>query len=83
MRPARNDISLVQGYHAARTEAEKAFGNSGVYIEKLIENIRNDQIGSGEQRRQLNLLQELNRRHADQRSSDAALETRIHSFELA
>ncbi|MFO1040713.1 MAG: DUF1501 domain-containing protein [Planctomycetaceae bacterium] len=52
-------------------------------IEKLIENIRNDQIGSGEQRRQLNLLQELNRRHADQRSSDAALETRIHSFELA
>jgi acetyl-CoA carboxylase biotin carboxylase subunit len=40
MRPARNDISLVQGYHAARTEAEKAFGNSGVYIEKLIENPR-------------------------------------------
>ena len=40
MRPARNDISLIQGYHAARTEAEKAFGNSGVYIEKLIENPR-------------------------------------------
>ena len=40
MRPARNDVSLVQGYHAARTEAEKAFGNPGVYIEKLIENPR-------------------------------------------
>jgi len=38
MRPAHNDISLVKGYHTARGEAEKAFGNSGVYIEKLIEN---------------------------------------------
>jgi acetyl-CoA carboxylase biotin carboxylase subunit len=38
MRPAHNDISLVQGYHGARMEAEKAFGNPGVYIEKLIEN---------------------------------------------
>ena len=38
MRVAHNDISLVKGYHTARTEAEKAFGNSGVYIEKYIEN---------------------------------------------
>jgi acetyl-CoA carboxylase biotin carboxylase subunit len=38
MRPAHNDGSLVQGFHAARAEAEKAFGNPGVYIEKLIEN---------------------------------------------
>lgn len=38
MRAAHNDISLVKGYHTARTEAEKAFGNSGVYIEKYIEN---------------------------------------------
>src|SRR3989449_9115580 len=37
MRAAHNDISLVKGYHAARSEAEKAFGNSGVYIEKYIE----------------------------------------------
>jgi acetyl-CoA carboxylase, biotin carboxylase subunit len=37
MRPAHNDGSLIQGFHAARTEAEKAFGNSSVYIEKLIE----------------------------------------------
>jgi acetyl-CoA carboxylase, biotin carboxylase subunit len=36
MRPAHNDGSLIQGFHAARTEAEKAFGNNGVYIEKLI-----------------------------------------------
>jgi acetyl-CoA carboxylase, biotin carboxylase subunit len=38
MRVAHNDVSLVKGYHTARTEAEKAFGNSGVYIEKYIEN---------------------------------------------
>jgi acetyl-CoA carboxylase, biotin carboxylase subunit len=38
MRVAHNDISLVKGFHTARTEAEKAFGNAGVYIEKFIEN---------------------------------------------
>ena len=38
MRAAHNDVSLVKGYHTARSEAEKAFGNSGVYIEKFIEN---------------------------------------------
>jgi acetyl-CoA carboxylase biotin carboxylase subunit len=27
----------VQGFHAARSEAEKAFGNGGIYIEKLID----------------------------------------------
>jgi len=37
MRVAHNDISLVKGFHTARSEAEKAFGNSGVYIEKYIE----------------------------------------------
>jgi acetyl-CoA carboxylase biotin carboxylase subunit len=38
MRVAHNDISLVKGFHTAGSEAEKAFGNSGVYIEKYIEN---------------------------------------------
>ncbi len=38
MRPAHNDGSLVAGFHAASQEAEKAFGNGSVYIEKLIEN---------------------------------------------
>jgi acetyl-CoA carboxylase, biotin carboxylase subunit len=37
MRIAHNDMSLVKGFYTARTEAEKAFGNSGVYIEKFIE----------------------------------------------
>src|SRR3982075_3644645 len=30
MRVAHNDISLVKGYHTARSEAKNAFGNAGV-----------------------------------------------------
>jgi len=44
MRPAHNDVSLVTAYHAAKHEAEKAFGNGAVYIEKLIENPRHIEI---------------------------------------
>ena len=40
MRAAHNDVSLVQGFHAARQEAEKAFGKADVYFEKLIVNPR-------------------------------------------
>jgi len=38
MRIASNEGSLVQGFRAARMEAEKAFGNGAVYIEKFIVN---------------------------------------------
>jgi acetyl-CoA carboxylase, biotin carboxylase subunit len=38
MRQAHNDISLQQGFNAATMEAEKAFGNGALYLEKLIEN---------------------------------------------
>jgi acetyl-CoA carboxylase, biotin carboxylase subunit len=38
MRVAHNDASLLPAFHAARMEAEKAFGNGDVYIEKLITN---------------------------------------------
>jgi acetyl-CoA carboxylase biotin carboxylase subunit len=40
MRVAHNDPSLVKGYHTSRSEAERAFGNPMVYIEKYIENPR-------------------------------------------
>ncbi|MCK5843075.1 MAG: acetyl-CoA carboxylase biotin carboxylase subunit [Victivallales bacterium] len=40
MREARNQASLVQGFHAASNEAEMAFGNGAVYLEKLIEDPR-------------------------------------------
>src|SRR5206468_1200139 len=38
MRVAHNDISLIKGYHTARSVAEKVTGNPGVYIEKFFEN---------------------------------------------
>jgi acetyl-CoA carboxylase biotin carboxylase subunit len=38
MRAAHNEASLAPMFHAAKTEAEKAFGNGDVYIEKLIVN---------------------------------------------
>jgi acetyl-CoA carboxylase biotin carboxylase subunit len=38
MRPVYNDVSLVQGFVSAKMEAEKAFGDGRLYIEKLIEN---------------------------------------------
>jgi hypothetical protein len=52
-------------------------------IEKLIEHIRNDRIPRADQRRQMDLLQTLNRRHQAARTEDAKLEARIQSFELA
>jgi acetyl-CoA carboxylase biotin carboxylase subunit len=44
MRAASNDPSLVNAFHAARAEAEAAFKNGAVYIEKLIENPRHVEI---------------------------------------
>src|ERR1035437_8071115 len=40
MRIAHNDITFAKEYHVARSEAEKAFGNGAVYIEKYIEKPR-------------------------------------------
>ena len=51
--------------------------------EKLIENIRNKVAPDGAQRKQLDLLMKLNRRHQAARDADPQLEARIQSFELA
>ena len=52
-------------------------------VDKLIENIRNDAATPAEQRRQLDLVRQLNEQHAAARQHDPALEARIQSFELA
>lgn len=52
-------------------------------IEKLIQNIKNDSISKTSQREQLDLLQQMNRKHQEKRSQESALESRIQSFELA
>ena len=52
-------------------------------VEKLVENIKNNNLTLGEQRRQLDLVRRLNERHLEARQRDAQLEARIQSFELA
>jgi hypothetical protein len=52
-------------------------------IEKLLAHIRNRAVAPQDQRAQLDLLAELNRRHLDRRPGEADLEARIQSFELA
>ena len=52
-------------------------------IDKLIENVRNQQLTGEAQRRQLDALAALNKQHLAARGHDPALEARIHSFELA
>jgi acetyl-CoA carboxylase biotin carboxylase subunit len=44
MRIARNEPSLINGFHAARSEAQAAFGDDTVYIEKFVENPRHVEI---------------------------------------
>jgi acetyl-CoA carboxylase biotin carboxylase subunit len=44
MRVARNDISLKAGLKAAGQEAEKAFKNAGVYLERYIERPRHVEV---------------------------------------
>ncbi|MFM7101750.1 MAG: DUF1501 domain-containing protein, partial [Verrucomicrobiota bacterium] len=51
--------------------------------DELIENIVNARLTPADQRRQLDLLAELNAEHQRQRGEDPQLEARIQSFELA
>lgn len=44
MRVASNDNSLVNGYHSAIAEAEAAFGDGRVYIEKYVEKPRHVEV---------------------------------------
>lgn len=52
-------------------------------VDKLIEFIENKRVSSVDQRRQLDLIQSLNRSHQEARDEDPQLESRIQSFELA
>jgi hypothetical protein len=52
-------------------------------VDKLIEFIENRRVSGPDQRRQLDLIQSLNRMHQEARDEDPQLESRIQSFELA
>ena len=44
MRIVHNNASLLQGYHAAKAEAESAFGNGDLYMEKFLVNPRHIEV---------------------------------------
>jgi hypothetical protein len=88
-------IAMVPGgYPIVETQNWQSAFLPGVYqgtyvdtqhkdVEKLVENIRNQWLSKQTQRRQLDTLAALNKLHQEQRGVDPALESRIHSFELA
>ena len=87
-------IAMCPGLPVADTSNWRSAFLPGIYqgthidtrrtnVNELIENIRNPLVSRGDQRRQLDLLAELNRQHQQPRAEDAGLEARIQSFELA
>jgi hypothetical protein len=52
-------------------------------VERLVANLQHPTLDRSGQRRQLDLLQALNRLHQQQRAGDEALEAQIRAFELA
>nr|WP_256199600.1 DUF1501 domain-containing protein [Verrucomicrobium spinosum] len=52
-------------------------------MEKLVEFIKNPSLDFKQQRRQLDLLTQLNERHLAERQKDQQLEARVQSYELA
>ncbi len=56
---------------------------SDMTVERLISDIRNPRLSTSEQREQLDLLSQLNRRHASHRGNDGQLEGQIRAMETA
>lgn len=52
-------------------------------VDKLVEFIKNTSLDLKQQRKQLDLLHELNERHLKERQHDSQLEARVQSYELA
>src|SRR5688500_1506039 len=49
-------------------------------VEKLVEHVKNGAVGGAAQRKQLDLLLQMNRKHQEARAHDPQLEARIQSF---
>ena len=52
-------------------------------VQQMVQNIRNAYVSKAEQRRQLDFVHQLNEIHAQNRQRDAALETRLNTYEIA
>ncbi|MEW4530246.1 DUF1501 domain-containing protein [Maioricimonas sp. JC845] len=60
-----------------------AVDTNNIEVDKLLANIRHPHLDRSEQRKQLDLLLALNRRHLEQRQNEAALDEQIRAMELA
>ncbi len=56
---------------------------SDMDVDSLVSHLQHPRLARSSQRRQLDLVQRLNRLHAQQRGNDGQLEAHIHSMELA
>lgn len=52
-------------------------------VQQMIQNIRNAYVSKAEQRRQLDFVHQLNQLHSKTLASEAALESRLESYEIA
>ena len=52
-------------------------------VQQMIQNIRNNYVSKSEQRRQLDFIHQLNDLHAQNLQKDAALESRLETYEIA
>ncbi len=71
--------AFLPAIHQATRIANPAAKGKGAGIP----NLHNEHLGRAEQRRELDLLQQINRLQLDQTGADSELEARIESFELA
>jgi len=87
-------VMCPHGYPTKQTQNWQSAFLPGVYqgtyvdtrhteVEKLIENVKNSKLSLEQQRNQIDLLQQMNQAHREQRGFDPALESRVQSFELA
>ncbi|MEW4565101.1 DUF1501 domain-containing protein [Bremerella sp. JC770] len=87
-------VMCPHGYPTKQTQNWQSAFLPGVYqgtyvdtrhteVEKLIENVKNSKLSLEQQRHQIDLLQQMNQAHREQRGFDPALESRVQSFELA
>jgi hypothetical protein len=87
-------VVMCPGYPVANVSNWRSAFLPGIYqgthidtrkarVKDMVENIEARHVSPAAQRRQIDLLSALNRRHQDARGGGAALEARIQSFELA
>jgi hypothetical protein len=60
-----------------------AVDTNDLRVEKVVANLRNPTLSRDQQKKQIDLLQAINRLHRDQRQQDGALEAQIKALEVA